>query len=446
MSKSTSLIVAVPPEPPKADKPIEVGTLPTATSPVTMPPVPPRPAPAPPPLPTHPVPKTVDQTLVTILSWKRKHGSPTEMLFLAWLRDQITSRGGVPRVHTEGNVSVTIMPPKGAATDTLFSCHVDTCHRSVIPVGPGAANHVSRHANDKQVVMYDPNYGHLFLAEDDQTWDNVLGADDGAGVWLLLEMIQAKVPGTYLFHRGEECGFIGANAMLTREKDFLKQFSLAVAFDRPFVSQVITSQGGDRCCSDKFANALAQRLNDSGVGLSMVKYDRGGVTDTKVYRGVIAECANVAVGYKLQHSPKEELDYGYLLRLRDAVIKMDWASLPIDRDPAVIDPVPNWHANQNWGNYGAHGGHQRGFDDGDSGWDTTKRVVKATGKSKKKKAHDRDDIPSLPTEMELEGQSFVDVLCFIEEHAEEAAGMMIDTASEIAALKAQVKFLKGTLK
>lgn len=432
------------------------------------PPVPPAVQPPVPALPSVPPLDAVDQTLIEILSWKRRHDTRAENKFLTWLRAEIKRRGGTPRVHAAGNVSATIAPPDGKATDVLFSCHVDTQHKMpTVAVGAEATGEEA--LLKPQQIMYDGNLGHLFLSPKDKGWAACLGADDGAGVWIMLEMIKAKVPGTYLFHRGEECGFIGASAMVQKERDFLEQFAIAVAFDRPGTTEVITTQGGDRCCSAKFAGELAKRLNDTGVGLSMVTSDHGGVTDTNRYRHIIPECCNVAAGYRQQHHQGEWLDYGFLVKMRDAVLKVEWKTLPVDRDPKVIDPP--YYQRSARGNFGtsrygggAYGGHkegghtdtlggQRGLGfgldhDDDDGWYTTSKSNKqaAGASSAPKSSPQLPKVPALENEQEIEGMSFIDVLSFVEEFPSEAAAMMIEMASEIAALKTRVEFLRSTLK
>ena len=53
-----------------------------------------------------------------------------------------------------------------------------------------------------------------------------LGADDGAGVFLMLEMIDANVEGTYIFHRGEERGGWGSSQIAELHADYIKQFTI----------------------------------------------------------------------------------------------------------------------------------------------------------------------------------------------------------------------------
>jgi len=179
--------------------------------------------------------------------------------------------------------------------------------------------------------------------------DQPLGADDGAGVWLLLELIDAGVPGSYIFFRGEERGGIGSKSVSDNPEciPWLKSFDQAIAFDRRDTCSIITHQARGRCCSDAYASAFARLLTDITYDL---KPDSGGVyTDTAELTHLIPECTNVSIGYYNEHSKAEILDVEYLLWLRDRLIlQADLIhQLPITRDPTAFDY-------EDWG-YGGFG-------------------------------------------------------------------------------------------
>ncbi len=276
-------------------------------------------------------PAKVDATLTEILSWKRPFQSAGELHFMTWLHSEIKARivrSGRPAVFevaAEGNVVVTIKRPDNKISTVLFSCHTDTVHAE---------------CSGKQKLLYDPAFGHIFLDKQDPSSGSCLGADDGAGVWLMLNMIERKVPGTYVFHRGEERGGVGSNKLLAAKAEWLGEHEIAVAFDRKGHNDIVTHQGGIQCASDKFGNALAAKLNAHGFRYEL---SRGGTfTDTKVYRGVICECVNISVGYHDQHSRDESLDYTHLVELLDAVCKIDWDTLPVEREPKIEGYVSNY--------------------------------------------------------------------------------------------------------
>jgi hypothetical protein len=162
----------------------------------------------------------------------------------------------------------------------------------------------------------------------------VLGADDGAGVWLMLCMIASGVPGTYMFHRGEECGGIGSRGIAREYGSMLAEYKYAVAFDRKGTTDVITHQAMGRCCSDKFAQALCDLLD-----MGHMPDPTGIFTDTANYVNEIPECSNISIGYEGAHSYSESLDLTYLYALAERMIEVfaDAPELPVVRDPFETD-------------------------------------------------------------------------------------------------------------
>jgi hypothetical protein len=200
---------------------------------------------------------------------------------------------------------------------TLFSCHVDSVHAVNAPI--------------ENKVVYDANMMIAYKDKDDLT---PLGADDAAGWWLMLEMIDQNIPGTYLFHRGEEKGGIGSSGMSLHYHDFLKRFKRAVAFDRRGTTSVITHQGMGECCSDEFAQALSDQFNAINHTFLFEPDDTGIYTDTAEYTHLIPECTNISCGYQGEHTPSETLDVEFLVALCEACIYVDWESLPVVREAA----------------------------------------------------------------------------------------------------------------
>lgn len=302
------------------------------------------------------------ERLLKILLVKRPAGSRHERV----LKKHIFRRYEHEEKH--GNIIVTVKKPDGSLSDTLFSCHTDTVDSQggIKKLAIDAElDTVFVDKQDSTVVAMDGfkkgkgNGKHKFEpGVQSPKWDNVcLGADDGAGWWLLMEMIDAGVPGTYVFHHSEECGGVGSSAMRDKETAWLKQFKRAVAFDRRGTTDVIDFQRGGRCCSPEFSKALCDALNaESQFG--GYKTTNGSFTDTANYIRVIPECTNISVGYHQEHGSSEWLDMGYLKQLRDICLKLDWDALPTVRDPQQMAPQ------YGYGGYGWNGGYG-GYDDFD---------------------------------------------------------------------------------
>jgi len=164
-----------------------------------------------------------------------------------------------------------------------------------------------------------------------------LGADDKIGVFILLQMIQAKLPGIYAFHVGEECGCIGSQFSSAAMKEQFKNVQKCIAFDRMNYGDVIATQRGRRCASVQFTNAVADALNEQlpNKNVHQFKGDVVGMyTDSANYDSYISECTNISVGYWSQHSEMEHFDAVWLMSLLvPAILKVNWNDIPISRDP-----------------------------------------------------------------------------------------------------------------
>lgn len=249
--------------------------------------------------------------LFEVLSWKRPFDSDAEEIFA---RHYIDSAPGATK-DAFGNRHVYVPNEDGTQCAIMWSCHIDTCH-------------------------HDEGYQRLALLKDKDDIvyvgvrkgeGNCLGADDGTGVWLMLEMIAKKRPGYYLFHRGEEKGCLGSKWLKENKKDLLKNFKAAIALDRRGFDNIITHQGGERGCSEAFAASIASQI-------PTYKADpTGAFTDTKQYFNLIPECTNLSVGYEGQHGPLEKQYVTFALNLRKSLIAMDTRKLVIERDPTKTE-------------------------------------------------------------------------------------------------------------
>ena len=263
----------------------------------------------------------MDNLIQAILGTKRAHNSTGELNFVAWLYKALETIGHKGTAMAEGAVVVTV----GTGGKNLFSCHLDTVHNTAESDG------------SMQKLFYDENFGHIFCGDKAST---CLGADDGAGIYIMLNMIEAKVRGTYIFHRGEERGGLSAHAMRAKHKDFLKQFDTCIAFDRPNDYEVIITQGGADCASPDYGNALAAELKELGLSYEISR--KGVFTDSKVYRDVIPGWINLGVGYANQHTNQEFLDWNHLLKLTEAAIKLPWDTLkPVRKPVEIVAPSPS---------------------------------------------------------------------------------------------------------
>jgi hypothetical protein len=218
-----------------------------------------------------------------------------------------------PEQDNAGNMIVRV-----GDSETMFCCHTDTVHKQ----------------EGKQKLATGKTTGYLY-----SIGKQCLGADDTAGVWLMMEMIKRDIPGLYVFHRGEEIGCEGARHIAEKTPSLLDGIKRSIEFDRFGTSSVITHQMGMRCCSNEFATALSDAL-----GLNHVLDAEGLFTDNAEYTTIIPEVTNISVGYDRQHTKDESLDPLYLRHLLYALCTVDLDALPTKRDPEDIDT---------WGGIGA---------------------------------------------------------------------------------------------
>jgi hypothetical protein len=223
----------------------------------------------------------------------------------------------------------------------MWSCHTDTVHR---------------HGGTQKVEV---TSGVAWTSD-----GSCLGSDDTVGIWLALEMIKAAVPGVYIFHREEESGGGGSMWLAKEAAKFIGQFDCAIALDRAGYADVITYQSGGRCCSDAFAQSLADLL-----GGNFKPCDSGVFTDTANYVDLIGECTNLSVGYFKQHGQMEHTNLSFAARLRDALIAADWTKLVFKRQPGEVEEsrFSRWYDDDKYGPYTrsapAYGSHEAKLDD-----------------------------------------------------------------------------------
>lgn len=249
--------------------------------------------------------------LIEILSWCRGAGTHSEETFV---RTHIATIPGIER-DPYGNYHLQI----GDDPKVLWSCHTDTVTRK-----EGRQN--VKWISKGMLGLHNPKPG------------SCLGADDGGGVWLCMEMIAAEKPGYYIFHRDEEIGGLGSSFLKNNPEYIPETIQIAIAMDRNGTDSVITHQGWSRCCSQEFGEALARQL-----GSNWRCDDTGIFTDTANYVGIIPECTNLSIGYEGNHGPRETLDVNHLIALRDALLKLDTDKLPVVR---IASDEEDWNFSQ----------------------------------------------------------------------------------------------------
>lgn len=203
---------------------------------------------------------------------------------------------------------------------TMFTSHLDTADRKKSKV-----NLLSELKNGDEIIKTDGL--------------TILGADDKAGVSVMLYMISHNVPGLYYFFIGEERGGIGSYKLsnIYDTVSYLDNINRCISFDRRSTISVITSQLGKKCCSDIFAQKLCDEYSKSDLNLSL---DGTGVyTDSASFIDNISECTNISVGYMHEHTINEYQNITYLEKLAKASISVNWDKLPVNRKAGLSDDI-----------------------------------------------------------------------------------------------------------
>lgn len=235
----------------------------------------------------------------------------------SWILDFIDKRlpPGAKKVQDEyGNVFVLVGDTE--QSDVAYTCHTDTVAR----------------ANSKPPKVKMTKSGMLYVSNPHEA--DCLGADDAAGIYIMLEMLEHGVHGRYCFFRDEEVGCQGSGWSVRDHTGFWTGVKAMISFDRRG-DGIITQQRFQRCCSDKFALELAKRL---GRGASALQ--SGIYTDSAEFMQIIPECTNVGVGYMHEHTPDEILDTVILQDLLCYCLAPGtFQNLPIEREPVPFGIV-----------------------------------------------------------------------------------------------------------
>lgn len=270
----------------------------------------------------------IPKLLKMLLELRRPSGGRGVQTALNIIENTIKEAGYVSTRDADDNIICTT-----AFTGVLFSSHTDTVHWD------DGINDIR--VDDFGIIT-------AWTKGKGKARRDVLGADDAAGIFIMLQMIKHDIGGTYVFHADEEIGCVGsrilADSMYSVDGyDLYEDFTHAIAFDRKGTTDFVWSQLGQQMCSTKCAQALMKRLNASGRhGYTLAK---GIVTDTAMYADYVEECINLSVGYYDEHTDDERLDMSFLLQLIETIVSDPdmFTDLPAVRILEVYDDDEDDH-------------------------------------------------------------------------------------------------------
>ena len=230
-------------------------------------------------------------------------------------------------------------------SDVMFTSHLDTATSTLSPI---------THIFDEDIIKTDGK--------------SILGADDKAGVTIMLYMIKNNIPGLYYFFLGEEVGCIGSKKVAeVQKKEKIEGINKVISFDRRGTSSIITYQTSRRCCSEEFGEALSKELNVVESTFDYKNDDTGVLTDSVQFVSIYPECTNISVGYYSEHTFSERQDIKHLEKLAEACLKVNWTELPVKRDPSVTE----YKSYKSYGSYWDDDSYGRSYGSGYSNWNTS---------------------------------------------------------------------------
>lgn len=284
-------------------------------------------------------------TLMCILRARRPARTNDDASYASnWMKGLLDSLSIPFNTDEFGNLSVDM---RDGVSTVAFTCHTDTVESfwlapKLRQLAPPTAEmdwaQTPRQLAYMQDDLYPDDETAYRVVLPDPSQDDCLGADDGAGMALMLAMIQEGVKGLYIFFADEESGRIGSEGMNRAQPEMLQGLTHMLSFDRRD-ADIVTSQMGMPCISDSLADALMERLSTDTVQYRLAA---GSCTDSASFMQSVYECGNIGVGYRDEHSGYESLSltiWGNLLE--KCVQQATWEGLP---HRETFAELPRWQS------------------------------------------------------------------------------------------------------
>lgn len=221
----------------------------------------------------------------------------------------------------------------GDTSPVLYVAHYDTVDRDTAFSKTRYGTKLTQQTTKTEERLYksvivEDNIASLDISDVVNTNAACLGADDGAGLAVILNLLQRGVLGGYCFTTGEECGGIGAREVTSdaRGKAFLKQYKISVEIDRRGKDEIVYEQSAGECASLEFTQWLCDELK---MGHKPSAF--GSYTDVSDFAEFICENVNISAGYIGAHTTNEQVCLAYLDSLADSLSKVKWDITKIKR-------------------------------------------------------------------------------------------------------------------
>lgn len=234
-----------------------------------------------------------------------------------WVQSKLVNHVDSSEVDSKGNILAVKVYGRGKGPVILLNAHLDT--------------------------VYSFDEGREII-KDGNIWSSssgILGADDRAGVAILLETLKrldaTNFHGTVkcIFTVEEEIGLLGAKGV---DADFLQDVDAAFVIDRRGNGDIVTSCGGyEEFCDESFGKFIEETA--SNHGLAGWKCTAGGSSDTRIWASHGIQSVNLSAGYYHEHSSDEYLDVEGCLGTVELLLALFTEAIMMRRIVRRIDEI-----------------------------------------------------------------------------------------------------------
>ncbi|MBO0960062.1 M20/M25/M40 family metallo-hydrolase [Neobacillus sp. MM2021_6] len=255
--------------------------------------------------------------LEELLSIEGESGNETEIRQV--VKEALCHHVDYVTVDQAGNILAQKTYGTGHGPTLLLNAHLDTVER--IEPGRTIVKNGSIWSSDK----------------------GILGADDRAGVAVMLELARRLQPTSFngkikfIFTVEEEIGLMGARSI---DETFLWDVDAAIVVDRRGTGDIVTSCGGyEPFCDElygRFFEDSAKRLGWMGW-----KTTPGGSSDTRIWASHGIQSVNLSAGYMNEHTSLESLNVEACYNTLNLITAVIHDSRNLQRTLRQIDRVTN---------------------------------------------------------------------------------------------------------
>ena len=253
------------------------------------------------------------KTLLKLYSFESVHNTPDEKALADWLEEWFVKH------EVEYTRDGDNFYKLDQYQEPILSAHLDQVKTN------GKAEHFYL-TPDKHIIAYNKD------------WERTsLGGDDKNGVWIILKMLEKKLPINFIISAGEEVGCVGIKLLDTgKVLDKIDELDTwCIVLDRRGSNDVLDSGSGSTYCKT-LAQDICNYLGDMSV-------TSGSLSDTATICEY-CESVNMSVAYEKPHQAEEHTDWVRLQCICDYVEQLCTDFVHYPTDPSVY-VKKSWYYN-----------------------------------------------------------------------------------------------------